>query len=139
MAQSHDLDLLHQLANDALALWDLPKGAKASLMNLSENAVYLVTAADGFRAVLRVHRAGYHSRNAIECELAWMDALNREGVVATPPTYTGRNGAVVQTAGTSDEGAPRHLVLFQFVEGETPNETGNLTAKPAGIEKKAVP
>ena len=55
------------LAGSALALWEGPEGARLQLINLSENATYLVEAAGGYRSVLRLHREGYHSRRAIEC------------------------------------------------------------------------
>ena len=57
---------LERLANASLPLWPVPKDARARLINVSENATYLVEAADGFRSVLRVHRPAYHSRRGIE-------------------------------------------------------------------------
>ena len=65
------LDILDALANAALPLWEVPEGARARLVNLSENATYLVEGPGGWRSVLRVHREAYHSRRAIDCELAW--------------------------------------------------------------------
>ena len=103
------LPALADLARSALALWDVPEGARLQLINLSENATYLVEAAGGYRSVLRLHREGYHSRRAIECELAWMTALDSDGGVATPRPLAGRDGALIQSHGTSAL-APRHLV-----------------------------
>ena len=121
----HHLD---RLAQDALALWDVPERATARLINVSENATYLVGAPNGFRAVLRVHREGYHSHRAIECELAWLAALDAEGVVATPGVYVGRNGDPIQQARVDGLDAPRFMVLFHFVEGDAPDENGDMTA-----------
>ena len=118
---------LDRLANDALVLWDLPDGATARLINVSENATYLVEAPCGHKSVLRVHREAYHSRRAIECELAWLDALGQAGVVTTPGQYPGRDGNIIQSAGTKGLQTPRHLVLFHFLEGTAPSETGDLT------------
>ncbi len=113
------------LADDMLHLWDLPPGAQARLINLAENRTYLVEAPCGFRAVLRLHRAGYHSREAIASELAWMTALERDGVIAVPRAIAGRDGALIQK--TPHPGTTRFMVLFDFIEGNAPDERGDLT------------
>jgi Ser/Thr protein kinase RdoA (MazF antagonist) len=118
---------LDRLAQKSLALWDIPPSATARLINVSENATYLVEAEGGFKAILRVHRENYHSRRAIECELAWIDALDRDGVVATPGHYCGRDGEAIQRCEIDGLEAPRYLVLFHFLEGHQPDESGDLT------------
>ena len=122
------LEHLDRLAQEALALWDIPANASATLINVSENATYLVEADGGFRAILRVHRESYHTRRAIECELAWINALDRDKVVVTPGHYRGRDGQAIQSCTIDGLDAPRFLVLFEFVEGAQPDETGDLTA-----------
>ncbi len=119
---------LEGLANDALALWDLPKGATARLINVSENATYLVEAPGGYKSILRVHRENYHTRRAIECELAWLDTLGSEDVVTTPGYYTGKDGSPIQEARAPGLSDPRFLVLFHFVEGAAPDESGDMSA-----------
>ena len=121
------LDYLQQLVENALRLWDMPQGAVARRINVSENVTYLVEAAGGYRAILRVHRDGYHSRRAIESELLWLDALRRDRVVATSGYYLGRNGEAIQVAGVEGLANPRHLVLFRFVEGVAPDEADDLS------------
>jgi len=118
------LDPEGTLAEDVLHLWDLPPGAQARLINLAENRTYLVEAPCGFRAVLRLHRAGYHSRDAIASELAWMEALKRDGVIEVPHAIVGRDGAPIQK--TPHPGASRFMVLFDFIEGNAPDERGEL-------------
>ena len=78
LADAMRLPALASLAAKALSLWDLPAGATPRLINLSENATFLVEAGSGYRRILRVHRAGYNSPLAIESELAWMAALQTE-------------------------------------------------------------
>ena len=117
---------LEGLVADALALWDIPRGAKASLINVAENCTYLIEAADGFKAVLRVHREAYHSRRAIACELAWLDALRRDQVIEVPAYFLGRDGEAIQEARAAGLNAPRFLVLFQFVQGAAPDESGDM-------------
>lgn len=118
---------LQKLAEKALALWEMPEGASVRLINVSENATYLVEAPSGYRSILRVHRENYHTRRAIECELAWLDALGAGGVVTTPGYYTGKNGEPIQKASIEALADPRFLVLFHFVEGAAPDENGDLT------------
>lgn len=119
------LPRLQRLAENSLPLWDIPDGATVRLINVSENTTYLVEA-DGYKSVLRLHREGYHSRRAIECELAWLEALGREGGVATPDVIAGRNGAVIQQAQGEGLGAPRFMVLSRFIEGAAPNAEDDL-------------
>ncbi len=59
-------------------------GSSVHLLNVSENATYLVRDPDEGPSILRVHRLGYHSAAEIESELAWMDALRAEAGVRTP-------------------------------------------------------
>lgn len=120
-----DILALAGLANMSLRLWDVPEDAAARMINLSENATYLVEGQGGYRSVLRVHRTGYHSRRAIECELAWMAALSRDGGVATPRPLAGKDGELIQLFGTQDV-PPRHLVMFEWLEGAEPDPEDDL-------------
>lgn len=117
---------LDPLAGKSLALWDLPDGARARLLNVSENVTYLVEAPGGFRAVLRVHRAGYHSRKAIEAELSWIAALREDAVASVPGYHRGRDGQAIQKMSTEGPDGHRYLVLFEFIEGSAPDEDGDL-------------
>jgi len=117
---------LQALAQDALTLWELPMDASIRLINVSENVTYLVEAPHGFRAVLRVHRESYHSPKAIACELAWMAALRADEAVIAPNVLPGRDGQLIQMAHSPALSAPRYMVLFEFLEGRHPDETGDL-------------
>jgi len=113
------------LAQAALCLWNVPQGATARLINLSENATYIIEAPTGYRSVLRVHRQGYHSHRAIECELAWMAALDQQGGVETARPIPGRDGMMIQTMGAAGVGA-RRMVMFEFLDGEEPDQSQHL-------------
>jgi Ser/Thr protein kinase RdoA (MazF antagonist) len=117
---------LEDLANRSLGLWDVPPGARARLVNVSENATYLVEAAGGFRSVLRVHREAYHSRRAIECELAWIAALDAAGTVPVSGVHPGRDGEAIQEARHPALAKPRFMVMFRFVPGSAPNPDDDL-------------
>jgi Ser/Thr protein kinase RdoA (MazF antagonist) len=122
------LPRLEKLANEALSKWDVPAGASARLINVSENATYLVEGPGGYRSIMRVHRENYHSRGAIECELAWLDALGATDVVATPGYYIGKDGHAIQECRVDGLPDPRFVDLFHFVEGNAPDESGDMTA-----------
>ena len=128
MELDHDtlVERLAALAQAALPLWDFDAGASARLINLSENATYLVEAPSGQRAVMRVHREDYHNENAIGCELAWMKALREEGGVVTPAPVAARDGTVIQTISHVGLPRPRHAVMFEFVAGHEPDESHDL-------------
>ncbi len=102
-------------AQRALRRWPLGGRPVARLVNLSENATFRIDgAADGRPRALRIHRVGYHSREAIASELAWARALREAGVVPTPIPEPGVDGALIQEAGG------RHLVLFAWEAGTEP-------------------
>ena len=127
-ALPHDVlvERLARLADQSLALWDLPDGVTARLINLSENATYLVENSAGYRSVLRIHREGYHTRQAISCELAWMRGLNDSDAVITPQTIPGLDGEDIQSAALEGVLSRRFMVMFAFVEGVEPSEDEDL-------------
>ncbi len=85
------------VAEQARAHYDIsPPGASLRLLNLSENATYLVTDGDS-RSILRVHRQDYHRPHEIESELDWLAALKAEGDVTVPTVLPARDGRRVVT------------------------------------------
>lgn len=110
------------LAAAALTHYDVSEQASVSLLTVSENATYRVEDPQtGTSAVLRLNRPGYHSRAAIESELAWTAALRAEQVVRTPAVLPSRDGSRVVTARLPD-GDTRQAVLFAFVGGAPPDD-----------------
>lgn len=120
VALAQKLKELQRIAEAALACYDLPAGATATMINLSENATYRIDA-NGQRWALRVHREGYHSKTAIGSELAWLMALRQDGAVTTPVPRKGRNGDLIQMVEPKD-GPVRHVVLFDWETGAEPSE-----------------
>lgn len=119
---------LHKLANDSLQLWALPPDMTAQLINVAENYTYQVKNADqSCKFILRLHREHYHTRRAIECELAWSSALAEEGVVRTAKAIPGRDGNRIQATSVPEAGNPRYLVMFEFLNGDHPDEEQDLT------------
>lgn len=113
---------LELIARDALDARGIGPDAALTLLNISENATYRVDdLATGERSVLRVHRPGYHSVEAIRSELAWVGALREDGVVSTPAVLPGPAGDPV-VPGRHPDGEVRQTVRFAWVEGVEPPE-----------------
>lgn len=106
---------LRALAVTALARWGVSGGAP-EIVKCRENAVFRVTAPDGRRAALRIHRHGYHTDEALRSELAWMEALRAAGVAvpAVVPTSSGALFAVVRTRGVPE---PRQVDMVTWMTG----------------------
>lgn len=116
------MERLEAVARGALPFFGLDPGSPVVLLNHSENTTYRIDDPHGGPArVLRVHREGYHTENAIRCELAWMRAVRAEAGVVTPTPIPAPDGAYIQTV--EAEGMnPRRCVLFEFLEGHEPSE-----------------
>ncbi len=107
------------LLREALPRWGLPRAATLSLLNVSENATFLVEA-EGRRLVLRVYRQGYHEQAEMEAELAWIVALRAGRVVETPAPVPALDGTLLQVV--PDGAVTRHVVAFEHMGGVEPRE-----------------
>lgn len=141
---THDLSAadalthLNGVAEQALQDYALPPGCTTTLLDLSENATYRIDEPDGPPSVLRVHRLGYHSPEAVRSELAWLQALREQAGLRTPhvlPTRTGDPLAMITPTGG---GPSRMAVRFEFLPGTEPpadrladgfEELGEITAR----------
>ena len=123
-ALDQQLKRLQALAERARGCYRLPPNATVTLVNLSENATFRVDdPASSQRWALRVHREGYHSKEGIESELAWLTALRDDGAVITPRPVKGTDGEFVQVVVTDRTAErPRHVVLFEWETGIEPPE-----------------
>jgi Ser/Thr protein kinase RdoA (MazF antagonist) len=110
---------LEQLAAKALLACGI-SDARLELINLSENATFLVHApGEALPTVLRMHRAEYNTAAEIGFELDWTDALRAEGGVLTPRAVTARDGSRVVTVAV--DAAARHFVMFELLPGREPD------------------
>lgn len=123
----HFLGRLQDGVRQALPRWGVSPGADLRLLTISENATFRAahTGLDG-DVVFRVHRPGYHTRAEIASEIAWVEALRRDGVVATPRPVPLSDGTLI--ADLDDGGMLRHVVAFEFAPGKEPDEGENLVA-----------
>ena len=115
---------LSSLARAALARWDVPEDSTLSLINVSENTTFRIDdVANGRRWALRVHRDGYHSRDAIASELAWAMALRADGAAVTPNPLPGHDGERIQSVAHPGLPRARNVVLFDWETGHEPPES----------------
>jgi len=129
--QDEQVERLSRLASRALLDWDLAS-PRLALLKYRENAVFAVTATDGTRAVLRVHRPRYRSDEEIRSEVAWMRALDAAGI-PTPAVIDTRAGDVFTTVAVDGVPEARHCDLMAWVDGQPPGtlETGVVGAGDA--------
>jgi Ser/Thr protein kinase RdoA (MazF antagonist) len=114
------MDRVARCATEALRAYACRPGTSVELLNVSENATFLVSDPDGGLSVLRVHRLGYHTEQEISSELAWMDALRAEAGVRTPRVLAAVDGRRVVTVSELGGAAVRHCVRFEFLPGTEP-------------------
>jgi len=108
---------LYELAKKAMQTYPACYQGEIKLLCQSENATFVVKTAQQQYA-LRIHRPNYHSKQQIESELAWLDALNAHGI-AVPIAIADCHGDKVQTLALSPD-ISRHAVLFHWVKGVMP-------------------
>lgn len=122
----HDRPLrsLQAALHDALGDWGFSPAASLTLLNVSENTVFLAEE-DGQRLVLRVHRPGYHRAEEIASELAWIAALRAAAVLDTPAPAPGTDGRLLRRL--SFGGEERRVVAFDHVPGRSPEADEDLT------------
>jgi Ser/Thr protein kinase RdoA (MazF antagonist) len=121
-----------RVAEAALSRYGLSGQRTVRLINLSENATYRIDdPPTGRSGILRVHRADYHDRAAIESELDWMAALGADAGIPTPSVVPTQYGDRVVTVET--DGVARHAVLFTVVPGAEPDGTAETFAALGAI------
>ena len=108
-------DCFKKLAVKALDSWDMDPDAAPELIKHRENAVYKVTAA-GRQYVLRIHRFGYHTDDALRSELQWMEALSQDGI-PTPDIVRTRKGEPFTRVEVAVVPEPRQVDLFAWING----------------------
>ncbi len=117
---------LDAVVRNVLAEYDFSPDAKITLANVSENTTYRVDdPRSGRSAALRVSRPEYHSKDEVESELTWMDALRGAGIVRPPLAIAARDGSRVKSV-VVNGAQPRHVAVFEWLPGSAPSTEGDL-------------
>jgi Ser/Thr protein kinase RdoA (MazF antagonist) len=140
------MDRVRECARAALREYDCHPESAIELLNVSENATFLVTDPDSGPSVLRVHRLGYHTEDEIASELTWMDALRAEAGIRTPRVLSATDGRRIVNAAEPGGAIARHCVRFEFLPGTEPSadasdpvhfaELGEITARMHGHARR---
>lgn len=107
---------LQLLAVEALKQWRVA-GCQPELLKFRENAVFRAVASDGRPVVLRIHRHGYHSDDALRSELAWVQALHDDGI-DVPAMVPTMEGALFTTVGVAEVPERRQVDMMEWLSGE---------------------
>lgn len=75
---------LRAFAQAAIQSFDVDVAA-IKFINHGENATFKVTGKNGEKYLLRIHRKGYHTKEAILEELRWLEHLSRKKIRAPQP------------------------------------------------------
>jgi Ser/Thr protein kinase RdoA (MazF antagonist) len=109
------LEDMQALARAALERWELPVTG-ISPIKVRENAVFRIDLVGGGRAVLRVHRDGYHSDPELESEFAWLRALEAEGI-EVPRVIASRGGGEFEIVSCPGVEGTRQVDVFEWIDG----------------------
>lgn len=123
------LEQMEALARVALRRWDLPVMDLAPI-KVRENAVFRIDLEGGGRAVVRVHRCGYHSDSELDSEFAWLRALEAGGI-AVPRVIRSRQGRDFEIVTVPEVIGARQIDVFEWIEGR------QLGSVESGIEGEA--
>ncbi|MBO6673852.1 MAG: phosphotransferase [Rhizobiales bacterium] len=91
--------------------------AELTRLTVSENHTYRVDDGDA-RLVLRVHRAGYHTREEILSELDWVSDLHSDATLHTAKPLARSDGE--RLSSVEHDGTRHWVSAFSFLEGEEP-------------------
>jgi Ser/Thr protein kinase RdoA (MazF antagonist) len=87
------------------------------LLKDEHNTTFDVRTADRERFVLRIHRPGQHTTEAIRSELLWLSALHQETELCIPQPILTRDGGLLTIAEVDGVPEPRTCVLFRWLPG----------------------
>jgi Ser/Thr protein kinase RdoA (MazF antagonist) len=107
---------LRRLAEVALLRFPV-KNAKLHFINHGENTTFRVEAGKK-KYLLRVHRYGYHTPEAIGEELAWLKRLRESTDLSVQKPVASKQGKLLEAVATPEIPEPRQCDLLEWVEGK---------------------
>ena len=134
MSVFENTKVFDDVAGEAIQAYPLSAGAHARLLQLSENATYLVEDAHGApEGILRVGRPGYHTLDEYRSEMAWLRQINDYTPLIVANPLRAADGSDIQIVHAGD-GDDYFCVMYEFLTGTAPDENDEAAAKQ-GIEK----
>lgn len=114
------------LAAKAQEAWPQITGAPQLVMH-RENTVFRMKTSTG-DAALRIHRAGYHTNEAITSELRWMAYLASQDIPVPAPIPTARGALTISMQ--VDGFAPRAVDMLTWLGGGPLGQSGKPLPRP---------
>jgi len=109
------LELLCEIALNALPHWGLDSESTVTAVKHRENAVFKVVTPDKVSYALRVHRLDYHTNAELQSEMQWMNAMRERGVMTPKPILSAQGQYVeVVTSPCLSEG--RQVDMLEWVD-----------------------
>jgi Ser/Thr protein kinase RdoA (MazF antagonist) len=108
---------LRALAISALGYYNLDV-ARIRLITNDFNAIFRLDTTAGEKFILRVTLPeGGHTKETIEAEAAWLNALSRETDLSVPQPVVAKNGQLAVEVGGQGVPEPRWCAIFRWVPG----------------------
>ena len=116
LSASEQVERFRELALAAVLRWPL-EAVRVEPLKVRENAVFAVHLADGGKVVMRVHRLGYHSDEALQSEQLWMRALSAAHieVPCALPSKADNAFELVEVPGVPGR---RQVDVFAWIDGQ---------------------
>jgi Ser/Thr protein kinase RdoA (MazF antagonist) len=105
-----------RLAAHALSAWDIEVVAITPI-KIRENAIFRVDRLNGGPVLLRVHRRGYHSDQALLSEFHWLQALAAAGL-DVPRPLSSLSGDYIEILRFADDSDTMQVDVLEWMDGE---------------------
>jgi len=112
------------LGLEALKQWGL-NNVQIDLLKHRENAVFKITDQNSNSYALRIHRAGYHSDEALLSELQYIEHLSKTGFNCPAPIKTNSGDYFTQTKADNGNSA-QNCSLISWIEGKSFADLGRV-------------
>lgn len=109
------LELLCEIALNALPHWGLDNESTVTAIKHRENAVFKVVTPEKVCYALRVHRVDYHTTAELQSEMLWMNAMRERGVM-TPEPILSAQGQYVELVTSPNLPDGRQVDLLEWID-----------------------
>ena len=90
---------------------------KVNYIQNGENATFQLLDKKGQKYLLRIHRYGYHTTQAIQEEIAWLIAIGKSTDIQVPQPIASKHGENFVVVDSPGMCYPRYCAIFRWVEG----------------------
>jgi len=126
-----------------LAISNYPINVKSiQFIQHGENTTFKVSAKNGKKYLLRIHRYNYHTKAGQLEELAWLKLLNKNGFLVPNPILSKKNQSIIQVF-HPDIDYPRFCTVLDWIDGHflkkkiKPNQAFEIGQLIADFQNKA--